>query len=104
MWVFSFFSSQNYHHQQQQQQHRRPKDSGYAAESEWTNIIPTIDDRQTRGSFNSNSFTFTGNFIFYGLKPTTEYEVIIQSRNREGWSDPNDIFRFRTRSRGKRVL
>ena len=48
-----------------------------------------------------NSFTYTGNFVFYGLTPSTEYEVIIQSRNREGWSDPNDIFRFSTRSKGE---
>ena len=47
----------------------------------------------------SNSFTYTGNFVFYGLRPQTEYEVIIQSRNREGWSDPNDIYKFTTRSR-----
>ena len=48
-----------------------------------------------------NSFTYTGNFVFYGLTPSTEYEVIIQSRNREGWADPNDIFRFSTRSKGE---
>jgi hypothetical protein len=45
-----------------------------------------------------NSFSYTGNFVFFGLTPSTEYEVIIQSRNREGWSDATDIFRFNTRS------
>ena len=51
------------------------------------------------------SFSYTGNFVFYGLTPSTQYEVIIQSRNREGWSDATDIFRFNTRSQGKlRVL
>merc|ERR1712241_212010 len=67
------------------------------SESDWTNIIPTISDN--RPSQYHNSFTYTGNFVFYGLTPSTEYEVIIQSRNREGWSDPNDIFRFSTRSK-----
>ena len=47
-----------------------------------------------------NSFSYTGNFVFFGLTPSTEYEVIIQSRNREGWSDATDIFRFNTRSQG----
>ena len=47
-----------------------------------------------------NSFSYTGNFVFFGLAPSTEYEVIIQSRNREGWSDATDIFRFNTRSQG----
>ena len=45
-------------------------------------------------------FTYTGNFVFYGLIPSTEYEVIIQSRNKEGWSEASDIFRFSTRDRG----
>ena len=54
-----------------------------------------------RGSGGRDAFTYTGNFVFYGLRPQTEYEVIIQSRNREGWSDPNDIYRFTTRSRGE---
>lgn len=67
-------------------------------ESDWTNIIPTISDHKPSSSY-KNSFTYTGNFVFYGLKPSTEYEVIIQSRNKEGWADPNDIFKFTTRSR-----
>ncbi len=50
----------------------------------------------------SNAFTYTGNFVFYGLVKDTEYEVIIQSRNREGWSDPNDIYRFKTRETGEK--
>jgi hypothetical protein len=78
---------------QQQQQQQNP-------DSDWTNIIPTISDAHPTQHYR-NSFTYTGNFVFYGLTPATEYEVIIQSRNKEGWSDPNDIFRFSTRSRGE---
>jgi hypothetical protein len=48
-----------------------------------------------------NSFTYTGSFNFFGLEPATQYEVIIQSRNREGWSDPSEIFKFSTRPHGK---
>lgn len=65
---------------------------------EWTNIIPTIDNPQPSSQYR-NRFTYTGNFVFYGLTPSTEYEVIIQSRNKEGWSDASDIFRFSTRDR-----
>jgi len=65
---------------------------------EWTNIIPTIDNPRPSHKFR-NRFTYTGNFVFYGLTASTEYEVIIQSRNREGWSDASDIFRFSTRDR-----
>ena len=45
--------------------------------------------------------THQGEFTFFGLDPNSEYEVIIQSRNREGWSDPSEIFKFRTRNEGK---
>jgi len=65
---------------------------------EWTNIIPTIDNPEPSSQYR-NRFTYTGNFVFYGLTPSTEYEVIIQSRNKEGWSDASDIFRFSTRDR-----
>jgi len=65
---------------------------------EWTNIIPTIDNPQPSSQYR-NRFTYTGNFVFYGLTPSTEYEVIIQSRNKEGWSEASDIFRFSTRDR-----
>ena len=91
-----------YHHTNaNSQQHHQPQ-SG----SDWTNIIPTLSDSTHNANAHAqrpfkNSFTYTGNFVFYGLAPSTEYEVIIQSRNGDGWSDPNDIFRFRTRSRGK---
>lgn len=74
-------------------------------ESEWTNIIPTVSGYNPRNAnLFRNSFSYDGNFIFYGLNPSTEYEVIIQAKNREGWSDPNTIFTFTTRSRGKKKL
>ena len=77
--------------------------------SEWTNIIPQIPQRKDQNpndyTMIGTSFSYTGNFVFYGLTPSTQYEVIIQSRNREGWSDATDIFRFNTRSQGRlRVL
>ncbi len=79
---------------------------------EWTNIIPTMRGQDSSSSKMrtlsqapfKNSFSYTNHFVFYGLAPSTEYEVIVQSRNREGWSDPNEIYRFTTRSRSKLVL
>merc|ERR1739848_216005 len=65
---------------------------------EWTNIIPTIENPNPSSQFR-NRMTYTGNFVFYGLVPSKEYEVIIQSRNKEGWSDASDIFTFSTRDR-----
>eukprot|EP00090_Calanus_glacialis_P003808 TRINITY_DN12843_c0_g1_i2.p1 TRINITY_DN12843_c0_g1~~TRINITY_DN12843_c0_g1_i2.p1 ORF type:complete len:446 (-),score=143.17 TRINITY_DN12843_c0_g1_i2:65-1402(-) len=53
--------------------------------SDWTNIIPTMEQKD-------NMFTFT----FPSLTPDTDYEVIIQTRNREGWANPSNIFKFKT--------
>ena len=44
-----------------------------------------------------NMFTFT----FPSLTPDTGYEVIIQTRNREGWANPSNIFKFKTMAEGK---
>ena len=60
---------------------------------DWTNIIPTLNTNQ----LTDNRHTFT----FHGLSPDSEYEVIIQTRNREGWADPSHIFKFRTAPEGK---
>ncbi|XP_023342737.1 limbic system-associated membrane protein [Eurytemora carolleeae] len=73
-----------------------PGFNGPPKHTEWTNIIPTLGSRQLIGV--KSSFTFTGSFAFFGLDPDTHYEVIIQSRNREGWSDPSQIFKFSTRA------
>ena len=40
-------------------------------------------------------------FTFDDLSPDSEYEVIIQTRNKEGWADPSHIFKFRTKTKGK---
>ena len=54
--------------------------------NDWTNIIPTMNTE------NIEDITHKGEFTFFGLDADSEYEVIIQSRNKEGWSDPSDIF------------
>jgi len=64
-----------------------------ADKSDWTNIIPTMEKKD-------NMFTFT----FHSLTPGTEYEVIIQTRNREGWADPPNIFKFKTRVKDTKLV
>ena len=60
---------------------------------DWTNIVPTINTKKQK----DNIFIFT----FHDLSPDSEYEVIIQTRNKEGWADPSHIFKFRTKAKGK---
>jgi len=71
--------------------------NGPTKHTEWTNIIPTLEPRHTAGR--EKGLTFSGSFNFFGLNPDTHYEVIIQSRNMEGWSDPSPIFKFATQSK-----
>lgn len=63
---------------------------------DWTNIIPTMNTDPMTGS--KSGISYSGSFKFFGLEPDTGYEVIIQTRNKKGWSDPSNIFKFRTRS------
>ena len=39
--------------------------------------------------------------MFYALEPSSQYEVVIQSQNRWGWSENSDPFFFSTRANGK---
>ena len=40
--------------------------------------------------------------LFRNLEPDTRYEVIVQSQNQFGWSEPTKPFIFSTRYQGKR--
>ena len=42
-----------------------------------------------------------GSYMFYALEPNSQYEVVIQSQNRWGWSENSDPFFFSTRANGK---
>ena len=39
--------------------------------------------------------------MFYALEPSSQYEVVIQSQNRWGWSENSEPFFFSTRANGK---
>jgi len=70
--------------------------------SDWTNIIPTLNDGHAMTSV--SGLTYKGHFTFFGLAPGSDYEVIIQTRNKEGWADPSPIFKFTTRPKNSSPL
>ena len=43
-----------------------------------------------------------GSYMFYALEPSSQYEVVIQSQNRWGWSENSEPFFFSTRANGKK--
>jgi len=63
--------------------YRRKGEEG-ERDTEWTNIIPTMEKRKSRLRY--DGVTFKGSFTFYALKKGSQYEVLVQARNEEGWS------------------
>ena len=60
---------------------------------DWTNmIIPSVEISQ------ATRVTYRLQFSLHNLEERTSYEVIIQTRNRAGWSLSSDIFVFSTSS------
>ena len=58
---------------------------------DWTNmIIPSVEISR------ATLVTYRLQFSLHSLKERTSYEVIIQTRNRAGWSQSSDIFLFTT--------
>ena len=57
--------------------------------SKWSDV------RSTRGGYSVHSH------LFQHLEPDTRYEVIVQSKNHFGWSEPTKPFIFTTRYKGK---
>ena len=43
----------------------------------------------------------TGSYMFYALEPNSKYEVVVQSKNKWGWSQTSNPFFFNTRATGK---
>ena len=39
--------------------------------------------------------------MFYALEPNSKYEVVVQSKNKWGWSQTSKPFFFKTRATGK---
>ena len=60
-------------------------------------IIPSVEISQ------ASLVTFRLQFSLHNLEERTSYEVIIQTRNRVGWSPSSDIFLFTTSSPAPRL-
>lgn len=57
--------------------------------SHWKNISLTVTP--------TNRFNHTMSYQIQDLDPATQYEARVYSRNRYGWSEPSDLFRFQTK-------
>ena len=65
-------------------------------EGDWTNVI-------IPGDMNNPGFTHLRSYLISGLLPESEYECLVQARNRFGWSDASRLFTFFTSTKGDRA-
>ena len=73
-----------------------PLDSSFPlGEGDWTNVI-------IPGDMNNLGFTHLRSYLISGLLPESEYECLVQARNRFGWSDASRLFTFFTSTKGGR--
>ena len=63
-------------------------------EGDWTNVI-------IPGDMNNPGFTHLRSYLISGLLPESEYECLVQARNRFGWSDASRLFTFFTSTKGE---
>lgn len=64
----------------------------------WNEFAIPADTDSSSGPFQTKAYNMQG------LQPATVYEIIVQSRNRYGWSDVSKILRFATPSESKWIL
>ena len=62
-------------------------------EGDWTNVI-------IPGDVTAPGFTHLRSYLISGLLPESEYECLVQARNRFGWSDASRLFTFFTSTKG----
>ena len=76
----------------------QPPDASFPmGEGDWTNVI-------IPGDATAPGFTHLRSYLISGLLAQSEYECLVQARNRFGWSDASRLFRFYTSSGGTRQL
>ena len=76
----------------------QPLDSSFPlGEGDWTNVI-------IPGDMNNPGFTHLRSYLISGLLPESEYECLVQARNRFGWSDASRLFTFFTSTKGEAGL
>ena len=66
-------------------------------EGDWTNVI-------IPGDATSPGFTHLRSYLISGLLAQSQYECLVQARNRFGWSDPSRLFTFLTSTKGGKTL
>lgn len=67
-----------------------PMDASFPlGEGDWTNVI-------IPGDVTAPGFTHLRSYLISGLLPESEYECLVQARNRFGWSDASRLFTFFT--------
>jgi len=67
-----------------------PLDSSFPlGEGDWTNVIIS-------GDLADPGFTHMRTYLISNLLPDSEYECLVQARNRFGWSDASRLFTFYT--------
>ena len=59
------------------------------------------DSRQRYSSLSSSTESHVQSHLFRELETDSRYEVIVQTRNKFGWSRPTKSFIFSTRDKGK---
>ena len=80
----------------------------YDTRSRWHNIVlPDINLRRMTSQTALQPLTIsqraniqTASYVFFALEPNTRYEVRLQARNFQGWSEFSEDFTFTTRARG----
>lgn len=70
-------------------------DDGFAAGSDWTNIIIPGESRMG-GISSHDAFHHEKSFPLSDLIPEAEYECLVQAKNVYGWSEASRIHRFYT--------
>ena len=97
----------NFHLESDQLQDRT---TVYQENSTWSNLMLSIQsgpDELTNKDWDRASFHrqrreyHVHSHLFQNLDADSRYEVIIQSKNKFGWSEPTKSFIFSTRLRGK---
>ena len=81
----------------------------YQENSTWSNLMLSIQPDETankdwdRTSFHRQRREYhVHSHLFQNLDADSRYEVIIQSKNKFGWSEPTKSFIFSTRLRGQK--
>lgn len=72
----------------------------FASEYDTAGLKPPWKNKTLLGTPTERT-NHTMSYFIEDLEPDTQYEARVVSKNRFGWSEPSEPFRFRTRLSGK---